>query len=86
MKRIQLYVVEWKDIQSDARWHEGEISKAEPARCITCGWLIFENEEKIILADSKAVDGEFGGLTIIPKGCVVARKRVSAKAPEGFLQ
>lgn len=31
MKKPQLYVVQWNDIQSDATWHHGSLEKAEQA-------------------------------------------------------
>tara|TARA_R110000751_G_scaffold245762_1_gene345759 strand:+ start:1196 stop:1501 length:306 start_codon:yes stop_codon:yes gene_type:complete len=81
-----LYVVRWLDILSDPSWHSGSVSKAEPATCITVGWLVFENDKKIILADSRAKDGDWGGLTIIPIGVVASRTRISGRAPESFMK
>lgn len=85
MKKPQLYVVQWQDIQSDATWHQGALEKAEPAICVTVGWLVLESDKKLVLADSKAQDGEWGGLTVIPKGVVVNRHRVSARGPESYM-
>lgn len=84
--RPQLYVLEWVDILGDSSWHEGPLEKAEPATCVTCGWLVLETDKKLILADSKGKDGGWGGLTVIPAGVVVSRHRVSAKSPEAFME
>ena len=85
VRRVQLVVIEWLDIQSNAEWHEGDPGTANPATCVTVGWLVFENDDKLVLADSRARDGEWGGLTVIPSGVIRQRTRISAKSPEGFM-
>lgn len=86
IKRPQLIVIEWLDIQSHATWHEGNPSTAEPATCVTAGWLVHECSRKVVLADSKAKNGEWGSLTVIPIGVIVTRSRLSSKAPEAFMK
>lgn len=85
VRRHQLYVIQWLDICSDATWHDGNPSTANPATCCTVGWLVHECAAKIVLADSRAKDGDWGGLTVIPSGVIVNRQRISAKAPEAFM-
>lgn len=87
VRRPQLYVVEWQDICSDATWHDGNPSTANPETCWTVGWLVHECDQKLVLADSKSKgdDEGWGGLTVIPIGVVVDRKRISAKAPDGIM-
>ena len=89
VRRPQLYVIAWLDILSDATWHDGNPSTANPARCVTCGWLVHECDQKLVLADSKSKetndDDGWGGLTVIPAAVVVDRFRVSAKSPDAFM-
>ena len=84
-QRPQLYVVEWLDIKSDATWRDDSPAGMTPATCVTVGWLVFDGPEKIVLADSRARDGDWGGCTVIPTGVVVKKSRVSAKGPESFM-
>lgn len=88
-KRPQLYAIEWLDILADSQWHDGDPSTAEPATCITIGWLVHECDRKLVLADSKSRESDpmqgWGGLTCIPAGVVRKRTRLSAKSPEAFM-
>ena len=79
-------MVKWLDILSDATWVGEDPAKAKPATCVTVGWVVHLCAKKLILADSKTSDGEWGGITVIPAGVVVEKKRVSARAPESFLK
>lgn len=84
-QRPQLYVVEWLDIKSDATWQDESPTGMTPATCVTVGWLVFDGADKIVLADSRSKDGDWGGCTVIPTGVVVKKSRVSAKSPESFM-
>ncbi len=81
-----LTVVTWLDIKSTAHWQEESPSKAEPAVCVTVGWLVHRDEKKLVLADSQTNDGDWGGLTVIPIGVVRKVNRVSNQTPESFIE
>lgn len=85
-QRSQLFVVKWTDILSDPSWLSGPVSAVQPATCVSVGWLVYEDDKKIVLADSRAMDGDWGGLTVIPVGVVVSRTRVSGRSPESFMK
>lgn len=82
-RRPQLVVVTWLDIQSDPRWTDESPSKATPARCITAGFLVYKDDKKIVLADSKAQDGDWGGLHVFPAAVVVKITNLR-RSPSGF--
>ena len=86
IKKPGLYVVRWLDILSDPSWSTRPVGEAQPATCVTCGWLIWSDGRKIILADSRAKDGDWGGLTVIPSGVIVKQTRLSARSPESFMR
>jgi len=84
--RPSLYVVRWLDILSDSTWVGEDPTKAIPATCVTVGWIVHSCPKKLIMADSKTDDGDWGGLTVIPTGVVVEKMRISSRAPESFLR
>ena len=81
-----LFVVKWLDILSDPTWVGGDPSTAEPATCVTVGWLLHTCERKVVLADSKTGDGDWGGVTVIPAGVVIEKHRLASKSPETYLK
>lgn len=86
IKNPGLYVFRWLDILADPAWNTKPIAEAQPATCVTCGWLVFSDDKKVILADSKSRDGDFGGLTIIPAGVIIERTRLSGRGPDSFMK
>ena len=84
--RPALYVVKWQDILIDCAWVGVNPEKVMPALCVTVGWIVHSSEAKVVMADSKTADGDWGGVTVIPTGVIVERKRITARPPESFLR
>lgn len=84
--RPALYVVKWQDILSDCAWVGSNPEKVMPAICVTVGWIVHSSDAKVVMADSKTADGDWGGVTVIPTGVIIDKKRITARPPESFLR
>ena len=87
-----LELVEWVDSALWTGWTKvgGERDRLENngmARCVSVGWVIFEDDREIKvapnrndmgIADSESVDGYM----CIPKGCIVRRSPLARHEPE----
>ena len=81
-----LYVVKWHDILSDPAWVGKNPEKEVLAVCVTVGWIVHSAKDKLVMADSKTADGDWGGVTVIPSGVILDKTRITARPPESFLQ
>lgn len=78
------YIVWWADAESHATWRElKDILKDRPPLCISSGWLVSENAERLVLVSdfnfNKKLPPEIcdgGNTTIIPKGMVIKKQKV----------
>jgi len=81
-KKYPFVRVEWVDINSDSGWDDIEtILSDEPADCISHGWLLLKNDEKVIIASSNADDGDFGDRTVFPASVVKKIEQTNLKEP-----
>jgi len=67
--------IDWVDICSDSGWASvAELVLEEPSNCVSYGWLLFKNKEKIIISSStdNEGDGDYGERTTFP-ACVVQK-------------
>lgn len=61
----------WRDAKSDGSWFsEDEMNEFDVAQCETVGWLVRDDVDVVVLADSREGDN-FGGLTAIPRSWIV---------------
>ncbi len=70
-----MVVVVWRDITARADWVgsiEEVVEEIQPILCVTVGWILLDNKDTLIVADSATKDKTFGGTTAIPKGVVVS--------------
>lgn len=85
----KIVAVVWKDIQTRADW-VGEratvIAEMKPIECVTVGFLLVENDELIIIADSASRDRDFGGITVIPTGVVISTEVLKSTSPFAFFK
>ena len=71
----------WLDATGWSRWMDAadflaeEVPK-ESGRCETVGWLVHEDEQKLIVASSRSVNGSIDGILQIPKGMILKRTRL----------
>jgi len=76
---MQLVLVEWVDIESRVGWVENP-ETIEPPKFTTVGYLILENEDKVLITDTKEATGN---VTVFPTGCILSIKRL--KSSKGHL-
>ena len=58
----RIVAVTWKDITSQADWVgelEQVLEECNPILCVTVGWILKEDEEVMVLADSATNDRTF---------------------------
>ena len=68
-----LVLVDWVDPAGAASWKDLAEAKAYPlAVCVTVGWLIVDEPDRITLAASLNDDGSAADLTTMPRGVVQA--------------
>lgn len=83
-KKIRLAIVTWDDIQSRSDWI-GDISEIpeeiKPVRCVTVGWIVREDKQIVVLADSYTADGTYGGATAIPTSVIDEIQILDEKHP-----
>ena len=77
-----LYLITWKDAESDCKWQDmDEIKKwAEKDYVVRdIGWIIHENKKHIVICSQIGDEGGFGNKTKIPIGWVISRKKLTFK-------
>lgn len=63
-----LVVVTWRDTQRDADWHYGDEQEFPTAVCLSVGWLVYQDQERIVLARDTGPEHDSGGALIaIPR-------------------
>lgn len=65
------------DIISDSSWTPPE--EVECPEFETVGWLVYEDEKYIKVADTYGEEGHFG-ITAFPRGCVISMERTDGAA------
>ena len=81
--------VTWDDIVTRADWvgdRETVIEEMKPMRCVSIGFLIVDNDEIVLLADTVSKDKDFSGLTVIPKPVVKEIIDVAKVTPSQYLK
>jgi len=85
----RLVAVTWNDITAWADWVgelEAVIDQCEPTPCVTVGWILREDEEVLVIADSATKDRTFGGVTSIPRSVVTEIVDLRKASPHEFLK
>ena len=87
--KIRLVLVIWEDIQSRCDWI-GELSEMPkeitPIRCVTVGWVVREDKQMLVVADSYTQDGTYGGATAIPSSVVHEILELDPRPPREFVK
>ena len=73
----KIVLVHWVDHCVDGgRWiHEIEAIKVRIRKCESVGFVIFEDKENLILAQSRSDEGDLNCICIY-KGCITYRKNL----------
>ncbi len=72
MKR-EAVIVSWWDTVDSSEWDTHE--EVHIKEVIQIGWMVYQDERSIKLADTFS-DNEYFGITAIPKGCVIEVKEL----------
>ena len=72
MKR-EAVIVSWWDTVDSSEWDTHE--EVHIKEVIQIGWMVYQDERSIKLADTFS-DNEYFGITAIPKGCVIEDKEL----------
>jgi len=82
MKNPDIYLIKWLDSQSDDGWmFHKERKSIHPMIIRTIGFLIYENKKLVRIAlsigqNSNKTNKQFNGTIIIPKCCILKRKKL----------
>ena len=68
----KLLQVEWVDIIKDPGWVEH--TEVECPKLVSVGWVVFEDDAVLKLADTLDEDGTGFGIMALPKGVIISRK------------
>jgi len=71
--KVRLVIVLWEDSAGSRPYWEQAVCTATVS---SVGHLVRRNKKELVLAQSKAKDGDWGGLFAIPAGCVKSVRRV----------
>ena len=66
-------IVSWWDTVDSSEWDTHE--EVHIKEVIQIGWMVYQDERSIKLADTFS-DNEYFGITAIPKGCVIEIKEL----------
>jgi hypothetical protein len=69
---MKLVIIHWVDIESSIGWSE-DPSELEPPQFSTVGWLLHQDETKVVISDTFEVPGT---CTVFPMGCIEAIEEV----------
>lgn len=75
-------LVEWRDACSSQGWQNPKLGNFDLLRVHTVGWLIQEDDEKIVVALNRCSNGAVGDTVSIPKPWVGKITRFKCRVPE----
>ena len=75
---MKIVRVEWRDSNTLHGWQYGE-QETELAKCETIGFLIKEDDDKLVVAQTVSSYGAQMGITVIAKGCIKSIKEMRIK-------
>ena len=83
-KKYPLYLITWRDAQSEAGWESIEkIRKWSEEDCIIydIGWIVCESKNYIVITSQicKTDSGDLGSKTKIPVGMILKRQKLQFK-------
>lgn len=74
--KSQMVWIVWKDAVGDSsRMMADSVRDAQLVINVNCGWIIHENEERIVLAHGLSTSGEVDYF-VIPSNCILERKPI----------
>lgn len=61
--------VEWYDAVSRNTWWSGDPdARPKPLRCVTRGWVVYEDNQGVVVCGTFTDDGDWGETICIPTG------------------
>ncbi|MDP6740074.1 MAG: hypothetical protein QF404_08680 [Planctomycetota bacterium] len=87
MQQITWVEVTWQDITGhDAPWVSTEEAMSiQPTQMVSVGTILRERDEYLVIAGTVDVEGAYGNINAIPRGCIKAVKALGRdeQIPEG---
>lgn len=72
---MKLLYIEWSDTANDGGdWIDFKRAVREVEHCQSVGWILEEDDEKLVIVPNISEDKQCFGSVIIPKGCITKRK------------
>lgn len=76
-KHLEKVKVVWIDIIQTNGWTStDEIIKKDPMECASLGFLLYEDEKKLIIVDTISADSD-ASYNVFPKGCIVSVEKLT---------
>ena len=70
-----LLLVTWLDHQGSSGWKDlPDLEELKAPEATTLGWLVHEDNERIVLCSSLVDESEWGSYDMIIKSCVTSRQ------------
>ena len=76
---MKIVEVEWMDTAQEGGWRTLEENAARlPDRIVSVGYLITDEDDRIVILQSRQIEGDLGAdTTVIPRACVVGTHLLS---------
>jgi len=72
----KIYEVTWIDAVSQTGWHPDHEPPPDPLPCKTTGYLVFEDEQAIRLAQTITQEDGIGNIMVIPSGMITKKRLI----------
>ena len=85
VNKYSLEMLEWYDAESDVSWSDpNEVLKwsKKDFLVVEVGFVVYEDQDHIVLASQIGSDGTIGNRTRIPRPWLKSRKRIKADEPK----
>jgi len=66
--------IHWSDACSEETWAEFDDKMLDLVDCVTCGYLVYEDKRRIVVAASLSEDKGYSDAIAIPIGWITKRK------------
>jgi len=82
-RKFELVIILWEDAHEDSDWIEyNDIQRlvGTPTICRRVGWLLFDDDDAVIVASERDENNKFCDIVRIPRGMIRGRKLLKAEA------
>ena len=82
IKQFPLFLIEWVDAESDVTWEDHDrIAEWGKKECLVTeiGFVIYEDENQIVITNQLTSDKQRGNRTKIPKALIKKRQKIKVQ-------